>query len=129
MAYLSIVVEDINFRCLWILRLLPTEFLFIAIETAPIFVKLISSRSPYDYLLHEKEQVYQMANLENTTLLENSTMSTVKFDTEITQHRTTSQVDAEKELITHAISEKVQSLKNAPLDWKRILSGQRLLDS
>ena len=34
--------------------------LFIAIETAPIFVKLISSRSPYDLILHKHEHVFEM---------------------------------------------------------------------
>ena len=35
-------------------------FLFIAIETAPVFVKLISSRGPYDYLLASEEQEYSL---------------------------------------------------------------------
>jgi uncharacterized protein involved in exopolysaccharide biosynthesis len=34
--------------------------LFISIETAPIFVKLISSRSPYDYLLDEHEHIFKI---------------------------------------------------------------------
>ena len=42
--------------------------LFIAVETAPIFVKLISTRSPYDYLLNEHEHVFAMAHKEQTTL-------------------------------------------------------------
>ncbi|MBL7828494.1 MAG: DUF4407 domain-containing protein, partial [Saprospiraceae bacterium] len=45
--------------------------LFMAIETAPILVKLISYRSPYDYLLHEHEHVFEMATLETTTLRSN----------------------------------------------------------
>ena len=44
--------------------------LFISIETAPIFVKLISSRSPYDYLLEEHEHVFKMNNLERMNCMD-----------------------------------------------------------
>jgi len=41
--------------------------LFIAIETAPVFVKLISSRGPYDYLLAAEEQDYSLLWLQKAT--------------------------------------------------------------
>lgn len=40
-------------------------------EIAPILVKLISSRSPYDCVLHQHEHVFEMVHLEQTTLLRN----------------------------------------------------------
>ncbi len=70
--------------------------LFIAVETAPILVKLISQRSPYDFVLHQEEQVFEMANLEKTTLLRNSVQNKVKFDTEVGVYRTEAQIEAEK---------------------------------
>lgn len=70
--------------------------LFIAVETAPILVKLISSRGPYDYVLHQEEQVFEMANLEKTTLLRNSVQNKLKFDTEIGTYRTEAQIETEK---------------------------------
>ena len=41
--------------------------LFIAIETAPVFVKLISSRGPYDYLLASEEQEFSLLWLNKAT--------------------------------------------------------------
>ncbi len=92
--------------------------LFIAIETAPIMVKLISYRSPYDYLLHEHEHVFEMANLEKTTLLSNSVKNKLRFDTETGAYLVTSRIAAEKALIDHKLKEKLESLKSRPYDWK-----------
>lgn len=103
--------------------------LFISIETAPIFVKLISSRSPYDYLLDEHEHGFKMKHLEKTTLLENAVTERVTFDSQIATHRTNARIEAEKELVDHAIKEKVEELKKGTLDWKTALTGRGLLES
>ena len=92
--------------------------LFIAIETAPIMVKLISYRSPYDYVLHEHEHVFEMDNLEKTTLLSNTVKNKLRFDTETGAYLVTSRIAAEKALIDHKLKEKLESLKNRPYDWK-----------
>ena len=103
--------------------------LFISIETPPIFVKLISSRSPYDYLLDEHEHVFKMNHLEKTTLLENGVMEKVTFDSQVVAHRTNARIDAEKELVDHAIKGKVTELKKGALEWKNALTGGSLLES
>lgn len=92
--------------------------LFIAIETAPIMVKLISYRSPYDYLLHEHEHVFEMDNLEKTTLRSNTVKNKLRFDTETGAYLVTSRIAAEKALIDHKLKEKLESLKSRPYDWK-----------
>ena len=92
--------------------------LFIAIETAPIMVKLISYRSPYDYLLHEHEHVFEMSNLEKTTLLSNTVKNKLRFDTETGAYLVTSRIAAEKALIDHKLKEKLETLKSRPYDWK-----------
>jgi hypothetical protein len=92
--------------------------LFIAIETAPIMVKLISYRSPYDYLLHEHEHVFEMANLEKTTLLSNTVRNKLKFETETGAHLVMARISAEKALIDHKLKEKLETLKSRPYDWK-----------
>jgi len=76
--------------------------LFVAVETAPILVKLISSRSPYDFVLHQQEHVYEMANLEQTTLLNNRVMNKLKVDTEIGLYRANAQIEHEKAVIAGA---------------------------
>ncbi|GJM35596.1 MAG: hypothetical protein DHS20C18_45970 [Saprospiraceae bacterium] len=91
--------------------------LFIAIETAPIFVKLISYRSPYDYLLHQHELKFEMANLEETSLLSNKVKNTVKFDTETSTYMTQKEVEVEKELIDIYLARKKQELAARQLEW------------
>lgn len=92
--------------------------LFVAIETAPVMVKLISYRSPYDYLLHEHEQVFEMANLESTTLRSNHIRNKVKYDTETGKYLTLARIAAEKALIDHKLNEKLEALKRQPYQWK-----------
>jgi hypothetical protein len=92
--------------------------LFIAIETAPIFVKLISYRSPYDYLLHEHEHVFEMANLESTTLRNNTVKNKLKFDTDTGAYLVMARITAEKALIDHKLNEKLEELKKQPYNWK-----------
>jgi len=91
--------------------------LFIAIETAPIMVKLISYRSPYDYLLQEHEHVYEMASLESTTLRDNAVKGKLKFDTDTGRHLVIAKIAAEKALIDHKLKEKLESLKSKPYNW------------
>jgi hypothetical protein len=92
--------------------------LFIALETAPVFVKLISSRSPYDYLLHEREHVFAMNNLEQTTLLTNAVKNKIKFDTEAGIYRTQKELEAERELTDEYLQRKKAALADRPLDWE-----------
>lgn len=92
--------------------------LFVAVETAPILVKLISSRSPYDYVLHQQEHVFQMAHLEQTTLLSNTVKNKLKVDTETGIHRANATVEKEKAIIDEQLKETLESLKNRTYDWK-----------
>lgn len=92
--------------------------LFIALETAPVFVKLISSRSPYDYLLHEREHVFAMNNLEQTTLMTNAVKNKIKFDTESSIYRTQKELEVERELTDEYLQRKKAALADRPLDWE-----------
>jgi hypothetical protein len=95
--------------------------LFISIETAPIFVKLISHRSPYDYLLHEHEHVFEMANLENTTFLANEVKNKLHINTEVETHRANAQVTGDKELIDEALKQKLGEIKSQPALWEQVI--------
>lgn len=94
--------------------------LFVAIETAPIFVKLISPRSPYDYLLHEQEHVFEMSHLEKTTLLGNSIKNKLKHDTEVGLHDLNARITAEKAVIDQKLQETLEGLKGSggTLGWQ-----------
>jgi len=85
--------------------------LFISIETAPIFVKLISYRSPYDYLLHEYEHQFKMTNLENTTMLANATKNKILHDSQVGTYLNNAKIKKEKELIDHKMTERLEELK------------------
>jgi hypothetical protein len=84
--------------------------LFIAVETAPILVKLISYRSPYDYVLHQQEHVFKMANLEQTTLLANQVNNKVKLDTEVGVHQANATIQREKAIIDQKLKETLEGL-------------------
>ena len=91
--------------------------LFIAIETAPIFVKLIASRSPYDYVLHELEHEFKMANLEKTSLLSNKVKNSIQFDTEVGVYKNNARIAREKELIDAQLAKELERLKGQEFDW------------
>lgn len=101
--------------------------LFIAIETAPIFVKLISSRSPYDYVLHKHEQVFEMNHKQLTSILATATHNKIAEENEINTFRTQATIKAEKQLIEHAIREEVERMKQQPAGWKSWWTKGRFL--
>lgn len=103
---------------IWIASLF-IMLLFIAIETAPIFVKLISARSPYDFVLHKHEHVFEMNHKERTSILQTATLNTIAEMNEVSTYKTQSKIKAEKQLIEHAIKEEVERLKQEPLSWKQ----------
>jgi len=92
--------------------------LFIAVETAPIFVKLISPRSPYDYLLYDYEHQFEMSNFEKVSLRNNEIKNKVRFDTETSLYRTQQEIKLEKELTNTYLRRKKEEVEHTPLDWK-----------
>ena len=60
----------------WFIMLL----LFVAIETAPVFVKLISPRGPYDDLLDDHEHNYVMTRIEKVSKRNFATMKRLAED-------------------------------------------------
>ncbi len=84
--------------------------LFIAIETAPIFTKLISPRSPYDHLLNEHEHVYEMAAKESITVRANEVKNRLRTHTEVGIHQTTADIAAKKAEIDHTLRRHRDSL-------------------
>ena len=97
--------------------------LFIAIESAPIFVKLIASRSPYDYLLHEHEQVFEVANLETTTLRSLAVNNKLQFESDVSVHKTKARIAAEKAEIDELLRQRLEGLKNQTLSWDQMKGG------
>ena len=104
-------------QAIWIASLF-IMLLFIAIETAPIFTKLISARSPYDYLLHKHEHVFEMNYKQLTSILATATQNKISQENEINTYKAQTRIRAEKQLIEHAVKEEVDRLKREPAGWK-----------
>lgn len=85
--------------------------LFIAVETAPIFVKLISPRSPYDYLLQEHEHVYEMATKESVTERNNNVRNRLRVHTETGLHQASADIAVRKAEIDAEMEERLQRLR------------------
>ncbi len=100
--------------------------LFIAIECAPILAKLMSSRSPYDFVLDEHEEKYKMAHFKRTNLLRNLTTSKVRMDTEIKKAKTLRMIEMEKQLANDMVKEEYDKLKSS-LSWKDVFRRKNVL--
>lgn len=100
--------------------------LFIAIETAPIFVKLIADRSPYDFVLDKHEFAYRMNHMANTQRLESQTRNALDFELKTSHYKTGLAIDAEKQISKKALEEHLESIKQEPLVWKDLLRKGKL---
>jgi hypothetical protein len=85
--------------------------LFIAVETAPILVKLISPRSPYDHLLAEHEQQFELATKEIMTVRQNEVFNRLKEHTEVGLHQTKSDIKQRKAIIDTELQRKLEELR------------------
>ena len=101
-------------------------FLFVAIETAPIFVKLITSRSPYDYVLDKHEHAFAMNHKAVTTSLSNVTKNELDFQINTNSHKTELAIKAERELANEAVQEHIERLKKQPMLWRELLRKGKL---
>lgn len=85
--------------------------LFLAIETAPVFTKLILGRSPYDYYLDQHEHRFAMNHMQATSRLESAITNEARFDRETIRAKTKIAIESEAELAQEAFKRKVEELK------------------
>jgi hypothetical protein len=100
--------------------------LFIAIESAPIFVKLISERAPYDFILDKVETVVELDHKEFTTLSRMEIDGKIDYEVKKKQHQVKEQIAAENELFSHALKEEVEQIKNRQHGLSDYLKRQKL---
>ena len=89
--------------------------LFVAIETAPIFTKLISPASPYDHLLHEHEHVYAMETKESVGTRAVDVKNRLRKHIEVSTHQTTADIAAKKAEIDADLERLQERLR--PMNW------------
>ena len=78
------------------LAVLFVTLLFVAIETAPIFTKLIAPRSPYDHLLADHEHGYAADAEETITERAVRVKNRIRYHTETGVYQTTADITAKK---------------------------------
>ncbi len=91
--------------------------LFMAIETAPLFVKLISERSPYDFRLDQHETMVANSYHSYVGKLNAATQDDLQFVKETSRAQTLETLNAEKELIKKVISTELDRVKQGTLTW------------
>lgn len=87
--------------------------LFVAVETAPILVKLISPRSPYDHLLAEHEQQFELTTKEVMTVRQNEVLNRLREHTEVGLHQTKADIKEKKAIIDAELQRKLDQLNRS----------------
>jgi hypothetical protein len=100
--------------------------LFIAIETAPLFVKLISERSPYDYILDKAESIIELDHREFTTKKKLEVTQRIEEHNKTLTHQTKEIILAENDLFSHAIQSEVDQLKKSQHGLRDFLNRGKL---
>ena len=92
--------------------------LFIAIETSPLFVKLISDRSPYDYRLNQHEILAAQTHNAYVGKLTSITEAELRFIKETDKYQSIQTSGAEKEVIKKVIETEIDNLKGKTISWQ-----------
>lgn len=111
-------------RTIWYASLFIT-LLFIAIETAPIFTKLISHKSPFDFKLSELEHQYHMGETLKNTRLETKVRTQLDLEIATERFKKDELSKAENEIIKNLVAQELEKIKGQPISWKEYLKGGR----
>ncbi|MFZ1582064.1 MAG: hypothetical protein WAT26_13020, partial [Saprospiraceae bacterium] len=98
------------------------------IECAPILVKLISERTPYDQRIDTLETEYHLANLKQTTIAKLATDSQLTFENKTAGFRVTEMINAENEVFAHALRKEKEDLMSRNEGWFTMLKKRRIFD-
>lgn len=102
--------------------------LFLIIECAPILVKLISERTPYDQRLETLETEYHLANLKSTTISKLATESQLTFENKTSGFRISEMINAENEVFAHALRREKEDIMDRKEGWFALLKKRRIFD-
>ena len=91
--------------------------LFIALELAPVLVKLLSLNSPYDLLLSGHEQAFQTIQKVKTHKAETEMREQIEVNGSVITHRTKATIEAEKAIIDQKLNEKLRKIKEGASGW------------
>jgi hypothetical protein len=87
--------------------------LFIAIETAPLFTKLIVDSGPYDLELRKHEELFELNYARIDATRRKEVKSAIEFDIATTEHKTKLAIKAENEMAEYLIKKRLSELKGS----------------
>lgn len=93
--------------------------LFIALELAPVMVKLLSLNSPYDLLLSGHEQAFRTIYNVKTHKANSEMQESIEVNGTIISHRTTTTIAAEKAILDQKLKERLQKVKEGTSGWDK----------
>lgn len=102
--------------------------LFLIIECAPILVKLISEKTPYDQRLNTLETEYYLANLKQSTISKLVTDSQLTFENKTAGFRVAAMIEAENEVFAHAIRQEKENIMSKNEGWFTLMKKRRIFD-
>jgi hypothetical protein len=93
--------------------------LFLALELAPLLVKILSLKSPYDLVLAGHEKAYETTYNIKMHRAKAEMNEKIEVGTEVTVHRTTATIEAEKAMIDKKLKEKLRTITENTNGWER----------
>ena len=94
--------------------------LFIAVETAPILVKLISPRGPYDDLLEQHEHVFAKNKLRQITKLEQETYESLHLLEEKSKNVIRKELDVNRTTVREMTDAEIEIARKTIEQWKKL---------
>jgi len=102
--------------------------LFLIIECAPILVKLISEKSPYDQRLEILEMAYHLQNQKVNTFAKLKNDAEIEFERKTTGFKASETVLAENEVFAHALRQEKERLIQENQGWFALLRKKKIFD-
>lgn len=93
--------------------------LFVGLELAPIMVKLLSLRSPYDLILSGHEHGFQTIHKVNVHRADATMQENMEVNGSIISHRTAATIEAEKAVIDKKLKEKLRNVQEGNMGWDK----------
>jgi hypothetical protein len=108
--------------------------LFLAIETAPVIVKLMSSKGPYDDLLEQHEHAVENHKIEQMSIRNQKTNEKLQVLVETGSAAVTEEIESNKELTKHIVKAEAEIAQEMIAKWKadeleKIKSGNHTMSS
>lgn len=92
--------------------------LFLAIEIAPVLVKLLSSKGPYDDLLEKHEHVYENLKIEQMSKLNQKTNEKLQVIIESGNNAVTAELEGNRDLMKRIITAETELAQEMIDQWK-----------